>query len=139
MLSILLLLSSLLLFTGCDDIYVNNVEHWEVSEPMVSTEKVGYAYHMGFSFQVVEGGAREIVDGFIIWNRIVPQSSWFNPSFTELIFVHNEEEAQGLPDNVITAWPREGNWTQGLLYGINRAINLEADEIMRRHGIQRSL
>ena len=134
-LSILLLLSSLLLFTGCDDIYVNNVEHWEVSEPMISREKVGYADEMRFRFQVVINGERETRAAFGILLLIDPQFIFdpeyltFDPSFTELIFVHNEEEAQGFPDNVITAWPREGNWTQGLLYGINWAVGRDENDL----------
>jgi hypothetical protein len=130
-LSILLLLSFLILFSRCNINNESSAEQREFPEPIISTEKYVYAGEMGFRFQVAEDGERRIRGSMTVLNLIMPRSPYFDPCLTDLVFVHTEEEAQGFPDNVIVAWPREGNWTQGLIAGIHWTIE---DPVLGTHG-----
>jgi hypothetical protein len=55
---------------------------------------------------------------------ISPQAEGY---YTAIIFVHNEEDAEGYPDNVIAAWPTET--THKIVEGINERITREGEEI----------
>jgi len=96
-----------------------------------------YANEMWFDFRIV-------IDEEVVFNtfhavvsRINPDSPHFDPFYTEIVFVHCETEAVLLPNNIIAAWPRDeldaqhGHWPQGLVSGINWAIN--RDEIDLTH------
>ena len=91
--------------------------------------KFRYAQEMGFQFR--------IVDGDDVWHtassvsiRIIPvppppDNEFFNPFYTNIVFVHNEQQAVDgdFPDNVILAWPRdEDNFSQRLVGWMNYFI-----------------
>lgn len=71
-------------------------------EALISRDKVLYAMDMLFHFQFVVDGELHSARALLF---VSPDSSRFDPTLTELVFVHSEEEAQGFPDNVIVAWP----------------------------------
>ena len=92
---------ALLLFTNC------NIEEERVA--MVNMDKMNFAFYTRlFSFQIVIDG-ETVFDpvGGLSRNRTHTSSPYFDPFYTELIFVHSQAEAQGFPYNVIVAWPRE--------------------------------
>ena len=82
--------------------------------------------------------AQIIIDGQIsantatTWNVFQfthPSSPRFNPSFTELVFVHSREEAQGFNDNVIVVWPAEGQATERRIELLNKFASHTAEEL----------
>ena len=87
------------IFTGC--------RNEEVPEAMICMDKFNYAWDMHFMIRIV--GAEVYIDrtGARAIQAIDPRSPAFTPFYTDLIFVHSEEEAAGFPDNVIVAWPSE--------------------------------
>jgi len=108
--------------TGCDR---------EV-EPPISQDKAWFGFLFFFD-------ARIIVDGEVVMapaqglflqrviSRVSPNGSYFDPSYTELIFVHSAEEAEGFPDNVIVAWPSEV--VPYFLPGLNEAVMKDEADI----------
>ena len=70
---------------------------------------------------------------------INPRSMGFDPFYTGIIFVHNEEEAAGFPDNIIVAWPRteasrgdyDLNFSEGLIAGIHWAVDRTEEDLQR--------
>ena len=52
--------------------------------------------------------------------------------FTDFILVHNAQEAEGFPDNVIAAWPDE-NLVPSLFAGIYWAVNRTEQELRVQH------
>lgn len=95
---VVLLCTIIALFTGC--------QKEEVPERMISREKALYARQMHFDFRIVtEDGTHLSYEGRGLFGLINPDSLDFDPFFTELVFVHSEEEAEGFPDNIIVAWP----------------------------------
>jgi len=82
------------------------------------SEKFWYAQRMQFVFR--------IVDGDNVWNsdmsvlmRILPIEQRFNPFYTNLVFVDDQQEAidGGFPDNVVLAWPNDENDFSNRLVG----------------------
>jgi len=101
------------------------------SEPPIPLNKSGYGHLFFFN-------ARIVVDGEVVVTstqgsylsevifRVSPALTQFDPSYTELIFVHSAEEAYGFPDSTIVAWPSE--ITSYFLPGLNEAVKRnEAD------------
>jgi len=92
-------------------------------------EKYNYARILYFNFRIVVDGEAVIVlqgdrDSFV-QIRILPSASLYDPFYTNIIFVHNEQEALDgdFPDNVILAWPRGDNdWAQRLVGWMNYFI-----------------
>ena len=70
--------------------------------------KFQYARDLSFQFRVVVRGEVVVTVGSAVHYLVLPSLETFNPSLTEIVFVHNEAQAEGFPDNVIVAWPREG-------------------------------
>ena len=66
----------------------------------------------------------------VVHIHIHPNSRQFNPYYTELVFVHCEEEAQKYPDNIITAWPSE--ITPGVIEGIHWRLSMDQEELTSR-------
>ena len=107
-LRIIVVLSILVLLTAVVFIVVNNVEveDGEMSEPMISIDMVTYTLNFRFRFRIVIDGEATIHNSSILATRKTnPNSQFFDPFYTDFILVHNQEQASGFPDNVITAWP----------------------------------
>ena len=98
-----------------------------VAQPMINMDKYSYANLLSFE-------VRMTINGYVfqswtsVQDSILPGSRFFDPSFNELVFVHNEAESRGFPDNVIVAWPRERT-IEGLIASIHWAVNRQDGEI----------
>jgi hypothetical protein len=90
-------------------------------EPMalIPIEKINYAHSLAFSFRMVgDSPYRERYEDYIfppraqywslVTSRTQPEFSNFTDFYTELVFVHNRDQARDFPDNVIVAWPSGG-------------------------------
>jgi len=101
-------------------------------QAMINLDKMNFAFftHI-FDFQMVIDG--EINSEAIpqAWEMTHPSSPRFDPSFTELIFVHNKEQAQGFPDNVIVAWPIDHPAAQRVVDRMNMMANRTKEELPR--------
>jgi len=102
---------------------------------IISREKFNYADVFDFEFHIVLDGERRVAGSRLVWFAVHPEGYMFSPSFTNLVFVHNEAEAKGFPDNVVVAWPRMGerNFSEGLVKGFNWAINRGIEELTPPH------
>ena len=135
---IFIIIALLLIFIkGCnsDDTTTN----WD-DLAMISEEKFNYVHQMGFDTRMVFEG--EVVSPNAIAHisrSINPWRPTFNPFYTDLILVHNAEEAEGFPDNIILAWPRDNDWTQGLIDGIHWAVNREEIDLLFQGVLRREL
>jgi len=106
-------------------------EYTDYTAP-VPIEKFLFARDMRFIFRMmVDGNSRISITGNRVEAVIRPDLPSFNPFYTDLVFVHNEAEAAGFPNNVIVAWPWDNNWTYGLLEEITLASTLGEDQIPR--------
>ena len=100
-----------------------------VAQPMINMDKYSYANLLSFE-------VRMTINGYVfqswtsVQDSIIPGSRFFDPSFNELVFVHNEAESRGFPDNVIVAWPRE-NAIELLIEQLHLAVNRDANELVR--------
>jgi len=113
-----------IIFSGCNT--------GREQEALIPRDKMDFAFHTQiFHFQIVING--EVVTGIPAatssWALIHPLNPDFDSSFTELVLVHNESEAQGFPDNVIVAWPWDRPLSHDRLYLFNRAVSRTADEL----------
>ena len=98
---------------------------------MINLEKINFAFQTHiFDFQLIFDG-EVTYDEFGLRTRRVtdPYHPDFDPSFNEIVFVHNEAEAQGFPDNVIVAWPRDNIATQLVVNMMNRMVNRTAEQL----------
>ena len=66
-----------------------------------------------------------------------PTSSFY-PFYTDVVFVHTEEEGQGFPENVIVAWPCPTEATEFQIDLMHRNVNLTEAEL-NRHRNPRSV
>ena len=90
--------------TGCDN---NKKENQE----MALRNKVDYASVMGFDFHI-SGLDEDLTESDLrtwlpVYLLIDTRLGLYNPDYTDLVFLHSEEESRHYPDNVITAWPSE--------------------------------
>ena len=61
----------------------------------------------GFNFLVVVDGEKHVGSYVTDSNMVTPWHPDFNRFYDTLVFVRNECEAHGFPDNVVVAWPAE--------------------------------
>ena len=114
---IILILIPAVLFTGCND-------NEEVN--MIPIDKMLFARNMSFNFSLVIDGERR-TSSWEAWSRVVSPTP--DPLYTELIFVHNEEEAQNFPDNVIAAWPIE-SLAPGVIAGLYWYVSRDESDLI---------
>jgi len=104
---------------------INNTQ--EEIQQMIPQDKMNHAIDMMFRQSFIVDGERHIraaSDGSVT----NPRSTIFNPIFTELIFVHSQEEAVDMPDNVVIAWPC--CFSIGVLKMLNEAVNRTENDII---------
>ena len=120
---ILLSMTILLLISGCTYVGRHN--------PPINTDKLDFAFHTSlFEFQlVIDGEVTADFSGGRSRNVAHPLSPYFDRSYTELIFVHNREEAQGFPDNVIVALPIVVPQTRIIVDRFNRFVMRPSEEL----------
>jgi len=99
--------------------------------------KSRYGDGMRFEFRIVIDEEARIWGGSVVSMILDPRIHFHNPFYTDIIFVHNEAEADALnlPDNIIVAWPRDAEWTEGLIAGIHWTANRSEGEIRQRLGL----
>jgi len=89
-----------------------------------------FAQDMRFIFRIMVDGERRIsITGSKVVTVIRPDLPSFDPFYTDLIFVYNEEKAIDFPDNVIVAWPSDDYWTENVVGLISHVANLDEDGI----------
>lgn len=95
----------------------------DVQETKVSVDDVRFAENFNFDFRMVADG-RVITDAAEILLRtqaLYPK--FFDPTYTDFVFVETKEEALTFPDNVITTWPSQE--TQEMINTLNWIIQYE--------------
>jgi len=116
---IIIIICSVILAAGCE----------RENEALVDMDKAWYAVGLNFH-------ARIVIDDEILFlstlaldvmDRIHPNSSHFDTSYTELVFVHTADEAEEFPDNVIVAWP--GPRTPHFIPGIYLFVGLSEEDM----------
>ena len=115
---LLILLIILTTFSGC--------RNEEEQEMIISLDKMHYAFSMRFVTRIAVDGEVSNSDTVVI-NHVIPNFPDFTTFYTELVFVHSEEEAERFPDNVIVAWP--GELTPYILSGFQWAIERSAEDL----------
>ena len=96
----------------------------EENEVNITREKIFYAVDMYFTWQIVIDGETTVItmkeSRVPVLDQILPVG--VNPQYTDLVFVHSEEEAVGFPDSTIVAWPlrlEDLDVAQGLINGFH--------------------
>ena len=122
---ILTVLFSTILVSGCR----------RENEPMVSMDKMWFAASFYFNARIVVDGEPVITSTGLeyrleIVDRLHWNSQYFDPSYTEFVFVHNAEEAEGFADNVVVAWP--SRLTYHFIPEIHLFANMDKDELAER-------
>ena len=112
----------------------NDYEEEELQAMIISSEKLLYAGETSFLIHIINNGEIIRRAHSTVFTLVHPRSPYFDPSFTELVLVHNEAEAVGLPDNIIVAWPIGGEHSQNFINGIHWAVNLDADGLIGPFG-----
>jgi len=107
-------------------------EEEEKPQAMISMEKLMYAGVMLPNFRMVREDGRIWSHPVSVTMELIPYSQSFNPFYTDLVFVHSEEESIGFPDYVVVAWPREREFSQGIVNGLHWAVNRDAGELYAR-------
>jgi len=99
----------------------------EAQRPMVNLNMYFYAISLGFEFRIVINN-NEFNASTLVFERIMPDSSRFDPFFTEIIFLNNASESINIPDHIIAAWPREST-VDHLIDGFHVFINRTEEEL----------
>ena len=97
---------------------IDRINREEIPRALISFEKREFAEDMGFSLRAVIDGEVRYGMRPVLW-IMHPGSLNFSQFHDELVFVHSQEEAQGFPDNVVVAWPRDIERTHTIIEGIN--------------------
>ena len=101
---------------------------------LIDREKVVYALGLNFEFRIILHG--RVFNSYFVMERISPNSEFFDPSFTDLVFVHNEAESVDFLPHVIVAWPRESD-VEGLVWWTNHMVMQSESDLVNR-GSRRS-
>ena len=101
----------------------------EENEMNITRDKIFYALDMHFTWQIVIDGETTIItvkeSRVPVLDQILPIG--VNPQYTDLVFVHSEEEAVGFPDSTVVAWPlrlEDRDVAQGIVNGLHFAALL---------------
>ena len=132
--ALILLMSATVTLSSCS---VDDHDYEEEERIMDLLTKSRFGWGMRFEFRIVIDDEAIITFGDFITMLLDPLIDIHNPFYTDLIFVHNETEADALqlPNNIIVAWPRGGaEWTDGLIAGIHWAVSRAEDEIQQGWG-----
>ena len=130
---IMALLLVMAMLTGCGE------QDQKEERNMDLIRKNWYGADLMFDYLMLIGDERVITGGSIAQLFIDPIQRFYDPFYTDLVFVHTEAEAQDFPDNIIVAWPTmrigEG-WdtpiSYGLIAGIHWAVNQDEAGLMHR-------
>ena len=122
---ICLILVFAILVTACRN---NHIE----SSTAELSDKLWFGGLFGFHFQLYIDDEPTIVHYLTAGRRLIPGHQYHDPLLTELVFVHNEDEAVGFPRNVVVAWPQPGTLMQQRVDYINWAILEDINPHRRR-------
>jgi len=104
--------------------------------------KNDYGIQMNFHYYLHRHTASLPTDGWVTVRAILPSSHTHDPFYTDIVFVHNEEEALDFPSNIIVAWPNRDivvestglNYSEALILGIHWAVNRTEESLLRTSG-----
>ena len=65
--------------------------------------KIDYADGLNFHFKITRDGESSLTAGGNAWGYVSRLSPFHDPFYTDVVFVHSEEEALGFPEYVIVA------------------------------------
>jgi len=118
---VLVIIFSLIIFIPLSSIIIYETTRDRRPVQMIDIDLVHFAYftHMFDFYMAINGGERSVVSGRIFHRSTANYHPNFDASFTELVFVHNQEEAIGFSDNVVIAWPSETMNVQRAIDRIN--------------------
>jgi len=107
---------------------------------VICEDKYRFAHDLHFNVRFI--GEGELRYGSAQWlNRFVePRFASFDPNLNELVFVRNESESEGFPDNVIVAWPNvgfNGVFMQEVINGFHNAIDRDETKLTETNWIRR--
>ena len=94
--------------------------------------KTHYAIDLLFDFQIYIDGESRVTHGVRAWDLLNPDSRYHQPFYTDVVFVHTEEEGQGFPENVIVAWPRTGGGIETEIFFMHQHANMTEAELSQR-------
>lgn len=83
----------------------NTIDLEEAYRTMSLFRKIEYGSSLSFNFQRVVDGEKRLEAGRFVTLLFDSRLDYFNPFYTDVIFVHSEAEAEGFPENVIVGWP----------------------------------
>ena len=92
--------------------------------------KSWYGSDMRFHFNLLLDDGTQITNGSVVSMFLNPRHHFYNPFYTEVVFVHSETEAQGFPDNIVVAWPRDGDWNNNLIEEIHWEVSRAEADLM---------
>ena len=103
----------------------------ERQEYMIDARLVEYVHRTQIFeiIMIVNGDVSVARANFFLWTMAHPHGGNFDSSFTELIFVHNQEEAQGFPPNVIVVWPTEHPLIHSVMDIFNQYVARNENEL----------
>ena len=78
-----------------------------VAESVVSACEIYFALDFGFDFRMIVGDRVVDSPAQVLLRTQALYPEFFDPFYTEFVFIDSEEEAMQLPDNVIAAWPTQ--------------------------------
>ena len=67
--------------------------------------KIDYTHELSFHFLIYRNGEWTETVGGVAIGFVSFFSPFHDPFYTDVVFVHTKEEAQGFPENIIVAWP----------------------------------
>ena len=121
------LITAILAVTFIVIIFFTNRE--ETQQFMIEMNKYHFANRLQFGFRIVDVGLNiTFTDSHNVLMRIRPGADFYDPFYTELVFVRNRAEAEKLPDNVIAAWPRVGGGEAAVIE-LHEAVNRTEDDL----------
>ena len=116
----------LLIFNGIN----NREERMQRERILELRQKSNFGTDMSFYFQMYIEGERQIPQGWPTPRDILNPMAYDISSifYTDVVFVHNEEQAKGFPEDVIVAWPNMYA-AQTAIHEFHRLINIPEAEI----------
>lgn len=105
----------------------------EEEQLMISRQQISYTAGWPFHFEYrwFEEGEPIVISGRVARSRLSSNalSESFGYPYTELVFVHNEEEAMNFPEYVLVGWP-DSEFTPAILRRFNATIARGEDELI---------
>ena len=100
--------------------------------------KIDYADGLLFHFQMFLDGERVLSGGSFAF-FLIHTDSPYHPFYTDVMFVHSQEESYEFPENTIVAWPASEDYiTEILIADMHQEINMTDKDLSQRGFSSRS-